>query len=335
MNGTLNSAAHSVDHKSKIRGTSPARWHSARMVQLSRGFLSLLPFCLISQPTSLWSWTFPNHSRRSFIAATFAAPSAFVLSPDAWSAAPIDPARSGTDDSTGPTSSFRTLGYGQEEYTNSITASRDTNISPREAYDVIRERIPLAASPSPGPWRRSQRVLDVGAGAGVSTQVLFSELGYTDIDAVDWSADAWDTNVVACPASVRFFALSDDAFFARQRQRQQLQLQSTSQLQQDSALTEAFSTQYSVICYNFAINFRKAERVAQQHLTEDGILLAPINDKADYWYKQSYYILNSQGRVVWKSQPEVGAWSVQFQPDVTAETCTGIWCGGFNGYRSN
>jgi hypothetical protein len=68
-------------------------------------------------------------------------------------------------------------------------------------------------------------------------------------------------------------------------------------------------------------------------LTADGILLAPINDKADYWYKQSYYLLDHQGKIQWKSQPEVGAWSVQFQPDVTSDTCTGIWCGGFNSFR--
>ena len=40
----------------------------------------------------------------------------------------------------------------------------------------------------------------------------------------------------------------------------------------------------------------------------------------------------SDGNIVWKSAQEVGAWSVQFQPDVTSPTCTGIWCGGFNGF---
>jgi len=32
---------------------------------------------------------------------------------------------------------FHSTAYGQEEYTNSIVASRDTNISPREVYDTI------------------------------------------------------------------------------------------------------------------------------------------------------------------------------------------------------
>ena len=32
---------------------------------------------------------------------------------------------------------FHSAAYGQEEYTNSIVASRDTNISPREVYDTI------------------------------------------------------------------------------------------------------------------------------------------------------------------------------------------------------
>jgi hypothetical protein len=51
-----------------------------------------------------------------------------------------------------------------------------------------------------------------------------------------------------------------------------------------------------------------------------------------YWYKESYWLLDSSGSITYKSTAEVGAWSVQFQLDVTADTCTGIWCGGFNGF---
>ena len=130
------------------------------------------------------------------------------------------------------------------------------------------------------------------------------------IDAVDWSGDAWESNVLQQPASVQFFQYDDERF-----------------LQQPS------SRRYDIILYNFAINAAKATKVAQNYLTSEGILLAPVNDKADYWYKQTYYKLNAQGQVLYKSNPDVGAWSVQFQPDVTADSCTGIWCGSFNGFK--
>ncbi|GKZ00915.1 hypothetical protein MPSEU_001043000 [Mayamaea pseudoterrestris] len=275
---------------------------------------------VLSILTCLSALSPPDYSRRAFVAA--ASVGALV--------APLQPCAAIDKDqsiSTLPDSSFKTLGYGQEEYTNSITASRDTNISPREAYDVIRDRIPPA---NPG-GSTQQRVLDVGAGAGVSTAVLYNELGYHFIDAIDWSADAWDENVVACPDSVKFYALADDYFFQKQAQ---MILQHQDAADAAPVAQTASSIKYSIICYNFAINFRKAEKVAQQHLTDDGILLAPVNDKADYWYKQTYYMLNSQGKVLWKSAAEVGAWSVQFQPDVTSDTCTGIWCGGFNSFRN-
>ena len=52
----------------------------------------------------------------------------------------------------------------------------------------------------------------MGAGAGVSTQVLW-DMGYRDIDAFDWSGTAWERFVVddengKCPPSVRFFELA-------------------------------------------------------------------------------------------------------------------------------
>jgi hypothetical protein len=201
---------------------------------------------------------------------------------------------------------FLTTAFGRQEYTNSITASRDTNLSPAEAYDIIRQQVPAAV-------RSSQRALDLGAGAGLSTQVLYQTLGYRNIDAVDWSSTAWLQCVTQQPASVQFHEMSDDDFFATLEPQQH----------------------YDVIVYNFAINPSKAVEVAQTWLRpESGILLAPCNDRRDYWYKQSYLVLNSNGSLVWKSGEEVGAWSVQFQPDVTSENCTGIWCGSVNGYLS-
>ena len=201
----------------------------------------------------------------------------------------------------------------QPEYTNSLTASRHTNISPAEAYDVIRQQIPRT---------KEGTALDVGAGAGVSTDLLY-QLGYTaSLDAIDWNADAWNQNVIAdkLPPNVHFYELDDESFFRR----------------------SSHSPSYDVIVYNFAINLSKAVSVAKQYLkrpTNDSeqssspsLLLAPVNEKADYWYKQYYVVLNADGKIVWQSPDSVGAWSVQFQPDVTSSTCTGIWCGSFNGF---
>lgn len=195
-------------------------------------------------------------------------------------------------------SAWETTAQGQEEYTNSITASRDTNISPKEAYDTILLQIPIV---------QNGAALDLGAGAGVSTTYLYQR-GYTTIDAVDWSRDAWDTYVKESTDSVQFHQATDDAFL------------------------KTCTRRYNAIVYNFAVNADKAVQVAKNYLEPDGLLLAPVNDQRDYWYKQSYWVLNASGDLVWKSRPEVGAWSVQFQPDVTSPSCTGIWCGSMNGF---
>ena len=61
-----------------------------------------------------------------------------------------------------------TSGYGKEEYTNSITASRDTNISPKEVYDSIKSSYlfyPMEQLKMKND-NREPRAFDVGAGAG-------------------------------------------------------------------------------------------------------------------------------------------------------------------------
>lgn len=75
---------------------------------------------------------------------------------------------------------FRTKA--RAEYTNSITASRDTNVSPMEAYDSILNFLPANRADAP------KVALDVGAGAGLLTSYLFHDLGYKEIDA-------WHLNV--------------------------------------------------------------------------------------------------------------------------------------------
>lgn len=196
---------------------------------------------------------------------------------------------------------FISSGYSRTEYTNSITASRDTNISPKEVYDTL-GRVKTNGT----------RALDVGCGAGVSTQVLY-EMGYTSIDACDWSSEAWDAYVVNCPESVHFFEMDDERFVREQ--------------------WKAFNGErYDAIVFNFAINQRKAVQFATELLHKDGVLLAPVNEKDEYWLKQQYQLMDSNGKILWSSST-VDAWSVQFQPDVTQDTCQGIWCPPYNGFR--
>lgn len=211
---------------------------------------------------------------------------------------------------------FISTAYGREEYTNSIVASRDTNISPAEAYDVIRQHIPLASDRRWGD--RSIRAADIGAGAGLSTTILYSEKGYRNIAAVDWSRIAWDASVVpqqSLRQTVQFYEMDDDSFFS-------------------SLPTRDYNEKnlFDVIVYNFAINKDKAVHVARDFLSIDGLLLAPCNDRKDYWYKQSYVLYDQTGTAIWTSDAYLDAWSIQFQPDVTSLDCTGIWCGSYNGF---
>ena len=262
----------------------------------------------------------PRHSRRVLLQTLFQSSIPTSVATFAF-LADCDPSRAEDDvvvvpATSAPRLSFETTAYGRQEYTNSITASRDTNLSPAEAYDVIRQKIPDNTNTSNGAVRRA---LDLGSGAGLSTAILCNEKGYTITDAVDWSRTAWDSSVTRQPNGVHFYEMDDSAFFEYALQKQQPQ-----QL-----------PKYDVIVYNFACNYDKAVYAATTFLTCDNpnaVLLAPVNDRRDYWYKQTYVLLNCRGDLIWKSDPEVGAWSVQFQPDVTSDTCQGIWCPPYNGF---
>lgn len=216
---------------------------------------------------------------------------------------------------------FHSTAYGREEYTNSIVASRDTNISPREVYDTIASDYLKNALDAVTKDGGIAKALDVGAGAGVSTEVLY-RLGFHQIDALDWSGTAWQRYVIDdpsgyCPSTVNFYEMDDERYLDVWK----------------SKYNNAQEGLFDVIIFNFAVNESKAKQFATTLLNKQhGIVLAPINTMNDYWLKQNYNIINSEGRVLW-STADVGAWSVQFQPDVTQDTCSGVWCAPFNGFQ--
>ena len=189
------------------------------------------------------------------------------------------------------------------EYTNSIIASKDTNISPKEVYDTIR----LRCSPESPALRTSGRALDLGAGAGASTQALF-ELGWPEVVAVDPSRVAWDRYAgESLPRGISFVHASDEAFMTQWR--------------------AARGAKFDLVVINYAMNRDKAEALAVELLASGGRLLAPTNAKPNFWFEQVYTEHNERGELLW-SQATVGKWDVIFQPDFTSETCQGQWCPG-------
>lgn len=207
-----------------------------------------------------------------------------------------------------------TRGFGREEYTNSITASRDTNISPKEVYDSIQSSYVEYPLTKARENNRIPRAWDVGAGAGVSTQTLYN-MGYSIIEAVDWSSKAWDDNVTdeLVPSGIQFYELDDERYVEDIWRPKQME-------------------KFDVIVFNFGINERKARKYAREMLVDDGRLFAPVNTQSDYWLKQAFRVYDNKGDMLWNVN-DVGAWSVQFQPDVTQDTCQGIWCAPFNGFQ--
>ena len=263
--------------------------------------------------------------RRSVLSLIFATPLA-VLSKTASPVKALDDtlASSSSSSSSYIDKPFVSAAFPLKEYTNSIVASKDTNISPLEVYETLRTRLTTAnittistSTENNTTATTKRRALDVGCGAGVSTQVMW-ELGYTNIDAIDWSGDAWQSNVVEkghCPSTVKFYEIDDERFVEKIWKN-----------------THDLEKYYDIIAFNFAVNKDKALYFCHTLLKEDGLLLAPINTQQDYWLKQTYQLLDAQGNIVW-SASDVGAWSVQFQPDVTQDTCQGIWCPPFNGFQ--
>ena len=211
-----------------------------------------------------------------------------------------------------PSNAFRSAAFDKPNYSSAIVASRDTNVSPREAYDIIADRAVLPKGLA------CARALDLGAGAGVSTQLLWLN-GFRSIEAVDPSRVAWDDNVeqdgsVALPAGVSFEQATDDSFLARRAQ-------------------DPASAAFDMVVVNYAINADKAAEFARLLLTAEGQLLAPVNVQRDYWFAQEYRLMNRRGDVLWR-RDKVGSWDVTFQPDFTQPSCQGQWCPQFRGVDS-
>lgn len=200
---------------------------------------------------------------------------------------------------------FCSAAFDRPNYSSAIVASRDTNVSPKEAYDIISER----AQPPTGV--SNPRALDLGAGAGVSTQLLWLN-GFRSIEAVDPSRMAWDENVASIPAGVTFSQTSDDAYLARR------------------SVNDAL---FDLVLVNYAINSDKAAEFAKTLLTAEGYLLAPVNLQRDYLFAQEFRLMNRLGEVIWRKD-KVGTCEVTFQPDFTSSTCSGQWCPQFRGLDS-
>jgi hypothetical protein len=155
----------------------------------------------------------------------------------------------------------------------------------------------------------------------VSTEVLYG-MGFTRVDAIDWSSTAWDRYVVddpagRCPPGVRFFPVDDERYLERWREARR------GAAGNDDGNDDDDGGLFDVVVFNFAVNESKALRFATELLDrEHGRLLAPINSYDDYWMKQTYTVMDGSGRILW-SAGDVGAWSVQFQPDVTQDTVRG------------
>ena len=198
---------------------------------------------------------------------------------------------------------FISKAFDQPNYASAVVASRDTNVSPKEAYDVI------ASKAVPPPGVDCPVALDLGAGAGVSTQMLWLN-GFKTIVAVDASRVAWDQWVGPQPAgsSVEFYQNSDDGYIEQRA---------------------ADAPLFDLVLVNFAINADKAKELLSL-LNPNGRLLAPVNQRRNYWFQQEYRLFTKDGDVLWKTDTS-GGWQVTFQPDFTSPACQGQWCPQFRG----
>lgn len=228
---------------------------------------------------------------------------AAALSTRAFLPAVIAPAPAAAYDAPGSS-----ISRGVPELSNSIVASRDTNISPKEIYIQLRDEKDLRPERN-GASDGDGRVLDLGAGAGVSTQALW-DVGWRKVTAVDPSRLAWDRFAnEKLPPNVEFYHASDEQFVAQWEEGQPQ------------------SEKFNLVVLNYAVNHDKAVRFAKTLLKPGGHLLAPTNAQNNYWFAQQYEYMNDAGSVLW-TKDTLGSYAVLFQPDFTNPACQGQWCPG-------
>lgn len=138
-------------------------------------------------------------------------------------------------------SSFKSSATPLKQFSTSYTASRDTNISPSEAYTTISSPTIKQSIDKIREDGSTPTCVDFGAGAGVSTQILW-DMGIKKIDAVDWSSTAWSKYVVeegVQNLNVQFYEMDDVTFLENHPQK------------------------YDFIIFNFGINSSKAYEYAK------------------------------------------------------------------------
>ena len=199
----------------------------------------------------------------------------------------------------------KAVSSGVPELSNSIVASRDTNISPKEIYIQLRNEEALRPERN-GVIETGGRALDLGAGAGVSTQALY-DIGWKTVVAVDPSRLAWDAYAAgeSLPPGIQFEHASDEQYLEK--------------------WAATGKTPYQLVVLNYAVNHDKAARLAKLLLAPGGHLLAPTNVQNDYWFNQQYEFFDDQANVRW-TKGTLGSYSVLFQPDFTSASCQGQWC---------
>ena len=200
---------------------------------------------------------------------------------------------------------------------NSISFATVQSCRPKEIYIQLRNERDLRPDRNGGPEK--PRALDLGAGAGVSTQALY-DVGWKEVVAVDPSRLAWDAFAAGnrLPPSIMFEHASDEQYVAGWEKRREKGGQSGDDEER----------KFDLVVLNYAVNHDKAVRFAKLLLTPGGHLLAPTNVQENYWFSQQYEFMDADGKVLW-TKGTLGSYAVLFQPDYTSASCQGQWCPQF------